>query len=594
MASTASQSGYYDAEPPDITWAQRRELLGDVWRLALPVILTNLLQSLVNVVDVFMVGRLGPIAIAAVGISSAIRMLMLVLLISVASGGMSLISQAKGARDPQRMSDVTRQAISSGLLLALVLGAAGYLLAEPLLSLVNSGGEPGAVKLGTQYLRIIFLGTPFLVLNIVLNRLMQGAGDTITPLVLTGSLNLVNILLNYTFMFGVGPVPAYGVAGAAMGTVVARAMGVVVLFAIIYSGRNVIKLLPGTYWPQWQLIKDIFAIGVPSGVQGVFRNGSRLFVLGIVTSTEAGTYGAAALTIGFQVESLVFMPGLALSVAATSLVGRSLGAWQPQEARLRGNMTMASGLVVLTALAIPIVVFAPAIIRLFDPSAHPVLLQTGTRYFRINTVVLPLVAVAMISNGSLRGAGDTVPGLISTIVSRALTTVTLAYVLAIVLDMGSRGVWIALAVGIVLDATLMGLRWRGNAWLRVALQRTDLYREHLYALPVEVQQRFLHEVRTPLMAEPDTRAGRCGRRDLRATGRGGARPLQRGRVFSGVGDEGLPTDTNTAGNPLPRNVTVQILPLLTALNAAANPRRTPFPRRSPVFQPKPVLYSPRP
>ena len=505
MASTASQSGFYDTLPQGITWTKRRALLSQVWRLALPVILTNLLQSLVNVVDVFMVGRLGPIALAAVGISSAIRMLMLVLLISVAAGGMSLISQAKGARDPLRMSNVTRQAVSSGLLLSFVLGALGYLLAEPLLALVNSGGEPEAVKLGTQYLRIIFLGTPFLVLNIVMNRLMQGAGDTITPLLLTGSLNLLNIVFNYIFMFGAGPVPAFGVAGAAMGTVLARGLGVVIIFVVIYSGKNVIKLLPGSYKPQWRMIRDILTIGVPSGVQGVFRNGSRLFVLGIVTSTEVGTYGAAALTIGFQVESLVFMPGLALSVAATSLVGQALGAWQPQEARLRGNMTVISGLVVMTVLAAPIVIFAPVIIRLFDPSAHPVLLQTGTTYFRINTVVLPLSAVAMISNGALRGAGDTLPGLISTMLTRALTAVVLAYVLAVTLGLGSQGVWIALAVGIVLDATIMGFRWRSSAWLNVALHRTDLYRQHLHHLPLEVQQQYLHDVRTPLMAMPSTR-----------------------------------------------------------------------------------------
>ncbi len=262
---------------------------------------------------------------------------------------------------------------------------------------------------------------------------------------------------------------------------------------------------PAAYWPQWQLIKDIFAIGVPSGVQGVFRNGSRLFVLGIVTSTEAGTYGAAALTIGFQVESLVFMPGLALSVAATSLVGRSLGAWQPQEARLRGNMTMASGLVVLTALAIPIVVFAPAIIRLFDPSAHPVLLQTGTTLFPHQHGGaaaggggddLQRIAAWRGGHGARPDQHDRVAG-----VDHGDAGVRAGHRAG----HGLAGVWIALAVGIVLDATLMGLRWRGNAWLRVALQRTDLYREHLYALPVEVQQRFLHEVRTPLMAEPDTR-----------------------------------------------------------------------------------------
>jgi putative MATE family efflux protein len=481
------------------------ELVQQVWRLALPVILTNLLQSLVEVIDVFMVGRLGPIAIAAVGMSTAIRMLVLVMMISVAAGAMSLIAQAKGARDPQRMSFVTRQAISSGLLLSIVLTVAGYLLARPLLTLANSGGDPQAVELGTHYLRILFLGTPFLVLNIVFNRLMQGAGDTVTPLYLTGSLNFLNVIFNYLLMFGVGPLPAFGVAGAALGTVLARGIGVVVVFIIIYSGKNVIKLLPGSYMPDWRMFSDILTIGVPSGVQGVFRNGSRLLVLGIITSTEVGTYGAAALAIGFQVEALVFMPGLALNVAATSLVGQALGSWQTEEARLRGNTAIVMGLVVMTVLATPIIIFAPAIIRLFDPSAHPILLATGTAYFRINTVVLPLSAVAMVANGALRGAGDSFPGLVSTMFTRALIAVSLAYVLAFPLGMGSRGVWIALAIGIVLDALYMGWRWRGSAWLEVALHKTELYRQHLRHLPAQIQSQYLQDVRTPLMAQPTAR-----------------------------------------------------------------------------------------
>ena len=173
-----------------------------VWRLALPVMLTNLLQTLVDVVDVFMVGRLGPISIAAVGISGSIRMLVLVMLLSVSAGAMSLIAQAKGGRDPQRMSFVVRQAISSGVLLSVILTVLGLLLARPILSWVNSGGDPSAVTIGTEYLQVLFAGTVFLVLNIVFNRLMQGAGDTLTPLILTGGLNLLNILLNYIFMFG--------------------------------------------------------------------------------------------------------------------------------------------------------------------------------------------------------------------------------------------------------------------------------------------------------------------------------------------------------------------------------------------------------
>jgi Na+-driven multidrug efflux pump len=240
-------------------------------------------------------------------------------------------------------------------------------------------------------------------------------------------------------------------------------------------------------------------------MQGIFRNGSRLLVIGLVTSTEAGTYGAAALAIGFQVESLIFMPGLALNVAATSLVGQALGNWQPQEARRRGNTAILLGLMVMVVLAAPIILFAPAIIRLFDPSAHPTLLRIGTSYFYINTVMLPLSAVAMVANGALRGAGDSMPGLIGTAVTRTLVSVVLAWLLAFPLGMGSMGIWIALAIGIVLEAIYMWTRWRGNTWLNVALHGTDLYRRHLRHLPHPIQQQYLAEIRSPLMAHPDAR-----------------------------------------------------------------------------------------
>lgn len=472
-----------------------------IWKLALPVMLTNLLQSLLSVIDIFMVGRLGPIPIAAAGMSNTIRMLVLVLMLSVAAGAMSLVAQAKGARDPQRMSDVTRQAISSGLILAIILGIGGILLANPLLTLANSGGDPEAVELGTAYLQILFLGTPFLVLNIVINRLMQGAGDTVTPLLITAGMNFLNVGLNYALIFGLGPIPAFGLSGAAMGTVTARALGVGIALFVIYSGRNVIRILPGTWKPDWQMVKDIFVIGVPSGVQGVFRNGSRLLVISIVTSTAAGTYGAAALAIGFQVETLVFMPGLGINVAGTSLVGQSLGRWQPDEARKRGNITLAMGLFVMTVLAIPIIAFAPYIITLFDPSAHPILLEAGVSYIHISTVALPIASIAIVANGNLRGAGDTIPGLISTIFTRGLATVASAYFLAIVLGWGADGVWYGIAIGTVLDALYMGLRWRGKAWLKVALEKAAIYRQHLSKLPESVLERYLTEIRSPLMAQ---------------------------------------------------------------------------------------------
>ena len=480
--------------------ATRRDTLQQFWRLGTPVVMTNMLQSLVNVVDVFMVGRLGPLAIAAVGMSSVIRLLVLVMVLSVSAGGMSLIAQARGARDPERMSFVTRQSISSGVLLGLLLTAIGFAISRPLLEFANSGGEQEAILLGTNYLNIIFAGMVFLVLNTVFNRLMQGAGDTLTPLYLTGAMNLLNILLNYVFMFGLGPVEAMGIAGAAVGTVVSRALGVIAALWLIYSDRNVVKLLPGSYMPDWRMYYDILSIGVPSGVQGLFRNGSRLLILSILTSTEVGTYGAAALAIGLQVESLAFMPGLGLNVASTSLVGQSLGKWQPDEARQRGNMGIFLGVILMTVLSAPIIIFAPTVIRIFDPSAHPIVASAGVSYLRISTLTMPLIAIAMIANGAMRGAGDSLPGMLSTMTSRAIVAVALSQILAIWLDMGSIGVWYAIAIGNTVDAVIMAIRWRSKAWIQVALHKSALYRTHLRHLSAKVQQAYLTEIKSPLMA----------------------------------------------------------------------------------------------
>ena len=458
MTKSDKTSGAYlqDGEPVTLPNQSRQAMMSRMMRLALPVILTNLLQSLVAVVDTFMVGRLGPLQIAAVGMSNAIRLLVLVLLLSVTGGAMSLISQAKGARDPDRMSHVTRQSITSGILLSLVMGVGGYFISRPLLTLVNSGGEMAAVDLGTAYLQIIFLGTPFVVLNFVFNRLMQGAGDTVTPLILTGSMNLLNILFNYLLMFGPGPLPAYGLNGAAYGTVLARFIGVIIGFWIIYSGRNVIKITTGTYWPDWRMIGDIFAIGVPSGLQGVFRNGSRLLVIGLVTATELGTYGAAALAIGLQVESLAFMPVLGINVAATALVGQELGKWQTKQAWQNGNMTILFGVIIMVILMTPLIIFAPAIIALFDPSAHPLLAEGGVAYLRINTIFLPFTAISMVTNGAMRGAGDTTPGMLSTFFSQGLITVLMAWLLAFPLGMGSTGIWYGLVIGVIVNGCIMG------------------------------------------------------------------------------------------------------------------------------------------
>ena len=474
-------------------------LLKKIGILALPVMLSNLLQTLITVIDTIMIGQLGPISIAAVGMANTLRLFILITLLSVAGGAISLMAQAKGSRDKTQMSFVARQAIVSGLMISLILGVIGYLLAYPLLDLMNQGGEQEAVTIGTAYLKIIFLGTPFLVLNIVTNKLMQGAGDMITPLLITIAVVLLNVLFNYLFIFGYGPIPAYGVVGAAFGTILARVLLLIVTLWLFLSGKNVIHILKGSWRPHWKMIQDILAIGVPSGIQGIFRHASNLVIIGIVTATSLGTYGAAVLAIGMQVEQIIAQPIVGMNVAATSLIGQDLGKWQTQQAYEKGIIFTIMGCIAMMILVLPAYIYAAEIIGLFDPSGHPLILEGGISYFRYTLVALGFSSVGIILTGTLRGAGDTKPAMYSAIFNRNIVQLGVAYLLAFPLGMGYIGAWFGIIAGRVLDSIVMSYIWIKQNWQKVALEKTTIFRTHLQHLSPPNLQRYLEEVRTPMM-----------------------------------------------------------------------------------------------
>jgi len=460
-----------------------------------------MLQASIAVIDTVMIGQLGPIPIAAVGMGNTLRLFLLIMILSVAGGAISLMAQAKGSRDENRMSFVVRQAIVSGLMLSFILGFIGYVLAKPLLGLMNQGGEMEAVYLGTDYLQVLFLGTPFLLLNVITNKLMQGAGDTITPLLITISVLLLNVFFNYLFIFGWEFIPAYGVVGAAIGTVLSRAILLVFTFWLFYSGKNVVQILIGSWRPNWLLIKDILAIGVPSGIQGIFRHASNLVIIGIVTATSLGTYGAAVLAIGMQMEQLIAQPIVGMNVAGTSLIGQDMGKWQTKAAVQKGNILTILGVISMIILTLPVYFYAPEIIAIFDPSGHPNILAGGVSYFRITLFSLVFSAIAIIHTGTLRGAGDTKPAMYSAIFNRNIVQLGLSYLLAFPLGFGYVGAWMGIIAGRVLDSIVMMYIWTRHKWMRVALEKTALFRTHLQYLTPENIDRYLEEVRTPLMAK---------------------------------------------------------------------------------------------
>lgn len=478
-------------------------LLKKISFLALPVMLSNLLQTTVTAIDTLMIGQLGPIPIAAVGLANTVRFFILIAVLSVAGGAISLAAQVKGSSDPKRLSLVTRQSIVAGLMLAILLGAIGYIFSRPLLGLLDQGGEVEAVELGTSYLHILFLGTPFLVLNIITNRLMQGAGDTLTPLLMTIAMLVLNVAFNYVFIFGWGLIPALGMAGAAYGTLLSRALLVVFALWLFHSKRNVIKLLSGTWRPDWQMIKDILSIGVPSGIQGIFRHMSRVIILGIVTATSLGTFGAAVIAIGTQVEQLIIQPIVGMNVAATSLVGQDIGRWQVKAALEKGILLTFLAVIVLILLVLPVYFFAEELIYLFDPSAHPLILEGSLSYFKISLWSLIIGSIGVLLTGAMRGAGDTKPAMYSALINRNVLQLAIGWTLAFPLGFGYVGIWWGIAIGRILDSMFLLYIWKQQKWTLVALRKTPIYRQFLQHLSPTERGRFLTEVRTPLMQDPN-------------------------------------------------------------------------------------------
>lgn len=477
-----------------------REDASLVTRLAFPVVLTNLLQTSVNVLDVFMIGRLGSMELAAVGMGLMARMLIMVGMIAVSSGAMVLIAQARGAKDQNRLQEVARQGVVMAVILGAVLGVIGTIIADPLLHFIDGAAPPEVHALGVDYLRIFFYSTVFMALTFTTTQMMQGAGDTVTPLWLMAGMNILNISLSATLIFGLGPIPAMGVQGAAYGLLASRAVFALIGVWILASGRNVVTFGMGTFLPNWTMISHMINIGVPSALQGILNNATTIFIARIVTSTPTGTYGIAAMAIGNQVVALSFMPALAVSVAATSLVGQSLGAWKPDDGRLRGNLSLVLGSLIMVVAGIPMILFASQLVQFFDAAAHPLVVDAGSSFIRIHGFGQIFIALGIVGSGALRGAGDTMTALVAAIIGRAVIVLPLAYLFGVTLGYGLPGIWWAIIVGSIVQAAVVMVRWRGNKWITIALHRSVVFQEHLRHLSRGLQQKFVNEVRTPLMA----------------------------------------------------------------------------------------------
>lgn len=448
------------AGPP--TLVDESNLMRSVFRLAWPVVVQQVSFSMVQLVDTFLVGHLGKDALAGVGLATILYWFPISGMFAIGIGATAVVARNIGANRPDQGTVTLRNTLILAALWGLAMGVAFFVAAAPLLRIM--GAEPAARDAGVLYMQAAAFGIPFYTILYASNACLQGAGNTRTPMFIMLVVNLVNGVGAYLLINGPGPLPAYGVRGSGLGYTAAALAGNALVMYFLVRGRSGLAYLPTKALSIDRAeLGRILRVGLPAGAEQFQFQFAFLFYTRIIASL--GTSALAAHQVALRIEGLSFQPGFALGVAATTLVGQSLGAQRPELAQKAAATTAWIAFAGMTAAGVLLMVLGGPITRLFI--SDPEVVDTGRRLLLIFGFGMPALAVSLSLGGALRGAGDTRSVL--AIMTAGVWGVRLApaYLLAVVAGLGVPGAWAAAVVDINTRAALMFLRFRQGRWKQI-------------------------------------------------------------------------------------------------------------------------------
>jgi putative MATE family efflux protein len=457
--------------PPPSVWAAVKEAVkgahhhdytaGPIGRslmlLAVPMVLEVALESVFAVVNVFWVGRLGPDAVATVGLTEAMFTLVYALGMGLGIGATAMVARRIGEKNPEGAARSAVQAIALGIMVAIPIAVAGGIFAPDLLRIM--GGSPELVASGSGYTRVLFAGNFVILLLFLINAIFRGAGDAAIAMRSLWIANICNLILDPLLIFGIGPFPEMGVTGAAVATTFGRGMGVVYQFWRL-SGAH-----------RFPIHRAHIRLDAPLLATLVRLSGSGIFQIMIGMTSWIGlvrvisTFGSATLagyTVAFRVILFALFPSWGMANAAATMVGQALGAGKPDRAEQSVWRAGLYNLWFLGAVGLLFVVAAPWIVRLF--TSDPDVIRSGVSCLRIVSAGFPFYAYGMVLTNSFNGAGDTWTPTWINLCCFWLWEIPLAWVLAKPMGLGPQGVYIAMAVAFSTLAVVSAVLFRRGRW----------------------------------------------------------------------------------------------------------------------------------
>jgi putative MATE family efflux protein len=436
-----------------------------VWKLAWPAMLTNMFGGLQGIIDHVLVGNLvGFTGNAAIGVSNQIWIVVIVFITSLFTGMSVLVARFAGANDELKVDRTVYQAFLTAIgISVLIMAPIGYFLAPSLLSLVNAAPVVQAEAL--PYLRIMMLFSSGMLVFFMLSGALRAAGDARTPMVLGIALTVLNIALNVVLIRGLGPIPAFGTTGSAMGTTIAA--GLVGVYGLwkLWRGGWVVSFPRGLgYAPDWTIIRSLFRFGLPTGIQGIAMNIGGVLMLSFIGSLPESAAAQAAFAVSYsQLFSLITWTSVGLMGAAAAVAGQNLGARRPDRTVEAVSIAARIGLLGAAALGALFLLVPRQLLAVFGMN-DPVVADLGVQLLRVLSVSGLFITVALTYTGGLQGTGDTRSPLFISIISQVAVPLGICFIIQQTGTLDPIDIWLAILVGHVTRCALSVLRFNQGEW----------------------------------------------------------------------------------------------------------------------------------
>lgn len=435
-------------------------IIGSLWGLAWPIMITQLVMSLGPTVDMMWVGKLGAASVAGVGISGMVVMIMNTARMGLQMGTRAVISRFIGAGDKEGANHAAQQTFVISVAFSIIVAIIGIFLADNIMILF--GVEPEVVSEGAAYMRVQLIGMVTMSLQMMSQSIMQASGDAVTPMKIGIGSRITQIALCPLLIFGWGIFPSMGVTGAALSNVITQGIGGAIGLWILYSGRTRLELGFRNFHFDKDMIWRIVKIGIPGMINGMGRTSATLLLT--IFIVPFGTYAVASQALMERIDRFIQMPAMSMGQAAGVLAGQNLGAGQPERAEKTTWLAVKAFTAFIAIVAVGLYFFAPNIVKLFN--SEPEMVEIATSFLRITIVTYMVFGFVMVLMQCINGVGDTSFPMIVTLLTMLGVMVPLAYFLPHYTDLGVYGVRWSMVTGNLLRAVIYVIYFRTGRWKR--------------------------------------------------------------------------------------------------------------------------------